>query len=149
MSCSPTSSPICRAIFNVAGCLRNGFRIRLDNGASSFWFDSRTREGPLCSLVDFVHISDAYMRVSDCWDQGHWKFNSLSIIFSEHLRNLVEISIPLVSTAIDCWVWSRVVNGKHSTSSTYQWLLSCDLSPSLGHSWRWILRLKAPLRFAL
>lgn len=51
------ASVTCKGIMQAVDALRVGFEMRLHFGTSSFWFSEWTGKGPLCHLVDYVHIS--------------------------------------------------------------------------------------------
>ena len=63
---SASGSPIWHAIIKAANHLRDGFRISIVDGNSSFWFDCWTRHGPICNEVDFIHVADSELCVTDC-----------------------------------------------------------------------------------
>ena len=76
-SCPTACSAIWRAIFKTAYILKDGFRVQLGDGSFSFWFDPWTHEGPLCNMVDFIHISDSQLMVKDCWEEGSWMLDNI------------------------------------------------------------------------
>ena len=88
--CSALSSSIWSAICKTASVLKYGFRIRLGDGSSSLWYDSWTKDGPICAMVDYVHISNSHLLVKDCWDQGSWKLDQLCTPLPEHIKSLIE-----------------------------------------------------------
>lgn len=44
---------------------KDGYSFRIGNGDVSFWFDNWWKERPICTKVDYVHISDSNLKVGD------------------------------------------------------------------------------------
>lgn len=63
--------------------------MRLQAGDSSFWYSDWLGIGPLCSLVDYVHISDIHLGVKDAWEHGGWNLNRMMTIIPNHIRALI------------------------------------------------------------
>ena len=96
----------------------------MGDGSSSFWYDSWTREGPLCRFVDYVHISNTQLRINDCWHEGRWCLNSLSTIVNEHIRKLVEeVLVPFVISHPDTITWLLSPTGIYTASTGYSLFL--------------------------
>lgn len=43
---------------------------RFADGEVSFWFDRWLKDGTICNMVDYVHISDFELQVKDAWREG-------------------------------------------------------------------------------
>lgn len=54
-----------RSIMKAVSVLRDGYKFRIGEGDMSFWFDKWMDEGPMCSKVNYVHISDSQLKVKD------------------------------------------------------------------------------------
>ncbi|KAE9622193.1 hypothetical protein Lalb_Chr01g0022681 [Lupinus albus] len=66
-TCKPGDSPTLKWIAKVTNELREGFSLHPGSGEKSFWYDNWIGCGELCTIVDFVNISDTLMRVKDLW----------------------------------------------------------------------------------
>ena len=107
----------------MTSLLQDGFRLRIGDDSSSFWYDFWTQSGPLCHLVDYVHISDTQLRIKDCWLEGKWCFDSLFSIVNEPVKKLIEeIPAPLVSSHLDAFIWLFSPTGIYTASSGYRQL---------------------------
>lgn len=76
---------ICKAIRS----LRDGFDIRLQVGNYSFWYSDWLGIGPLCTMVDFVHISNTQMCVKDVWKNGTWNLDKMATRIPEHIKPII------------------------------------------------------------
>ena len=142
--CSVSSSPIWKAISKTAVELKDGFRIRIGDGSSSLWYDEWIKDGSICSLVDYVYVSDSNFLVKDCWSNGVWNFNYLYTPLTQSIKSKIEeVLVTIFSEIADCWVWVGSLSGVYSASSCYNWFHS---SSDSGESWKWIWRIHAPFK---
>ena len=65
--------------------LKDGFHFNLGLGNVSLWFDKWHQDEPICSLVDYVHISNLAYSLHDLWCEDRWHFNILVKSISEHM----------------------------------------------------------------
>lgn len=63
-------SIIWKGILNTIEALREGFKMRINSGNTSFWHTEWTGSGPLRHLVDFVHISYSQFQLKHVWQSG-------------------------------------------------------------------------------
>nr|KYP50139.1 Putative ribonuclease H protein At1g65750 family [Cajanus cajan] len=112
------SSQVWLSIVKGMGKLREGFRPCLADGQSSMWFDDWLGVGALGRLVQFVHISDSDRNVASFWEQGRWKFDSMSTILPFEIAIRVQqVQVPLVQSGRDTFAWIGEASGCYTVSS--------------------------------
>ena len=140
-------SSIWRAICKSASLIKDGFRVRLGNGSSSFWFHPWIRKGSLCNLADFIHVTDSQLKVQDSWEEGCWKLDNIwTLLLVEVQQLILEVPVPHFRDSPDCLVWTGAFSGSYSVSSTYGWLMSKHHGLDIVESWRWVWRLETPFK---
>nr|KYP59849.1 Putative ribonuclease H protein At1g65750 family [Cajanus cajan] len=117
------SSQVWLSIVKAMGKLREGFQPCLADGQSSMWFDDWMGVGALGRLVQFVHISDLDRNVASFWEQGRWKFDSLSMVLpSEIATRVQQVQVPLVQSGRDTFAWIGEASGCYIVSSRVKFL---------------------------
>lgn len=79
-------------------------------------------KGPLCNMVDYVHISDVDLCLKDVWENGFWNLNRLATPISDQVRTLLlNNNVPNIISPDhpDCWVWKDSNDGIFKASSGY------------------------------
>ena len=109
-----------KAIVKVASSFRDGFKMKVGRGDTSFSYENWLPEGKLCDLVLFVHISDTDLHVGDVYDHGWCHFETLAINLPLELVNAI-CSIPMAEgyDLDDVGVCFEDISGKYSVKSTY------------------------------
>src|ERR1044072_6381284 len=136
---SKRGSPLWNAILRTRTLIQDGFRWQVGEGGLSFWYDDWSGLGPLCLRVDYVHVSDTALRVSDVFVDGFCDLRGLYTMRSPQLdQDLLSMCFHNVPGQPDLRVWSSSTDGEFSVSSCYTWLLE-KFSPSLpAVPWSWI-----------
>lgn len=76
--------------------LEDGFRLKVGNGDTSFWFEPWLFKVPLSLLVPFVDVHDLEMRIWDVWVDGSWQLNSLYTHLPDEIRGALLQLAPLL-----------------------------------------------------
>ena len=122
LSSCRSASPTWRAIVCVGHLLDSLLRLKLGNGAASFWFDSWLQEGPLCKLIPYVHISDSDLSLKDVWRNWDWMLEALATPLSpEALNALRNCQVWLHQDSRDCKAWIHDTSSCYTVSSAYWW----------------------------
>lgn len=66
----PGSSYIWRSLLEARDSLLKGFKPRLREPQSSFWYSNWKGKGMLCNQVPYVHISDNNFTVANFWENS-------------------------------------------------------------------------------
>lgn len=102
----------------------------------SFWFDSWMDDGPLCSKVDYVNISDSHLRVKYVCIEGVWQLRNLYMPIPDVVKqSLSNVVIDVEEGVKDVRIWNPSTTGIYEAKSGYRWLLNnnCDLGPDVGY----------------
>lgn len=87
--------------------MKNKFSPLLGEGGSSFWYENWLGTGKLCSRVPFLNISDSMLRLSDVWEGGRWKLESLYTILPNNIMNEIRVvRIPCTPAGRDTLRWT-------------------------------------------
>ena len=116
------------AIIHASRFLGGGFKLRLRNGFSSFWYDNWSHDRLLTQLVPYVYISDSFLRVCDVWVENSWNLSQLATPLPQPiLDSLRKVNIWLHPDAQDCVVWAGDISGSYSVASAYKWLCGSNM----------------------
>lgn len=77
------------SIVKATKILQPGFKFHVGEGALSVWFYLCCPQGPLCNLVNFVHISDSHLEIKDIYNNGMWNWNLLASPLKNTIRDLI------------------------------------------------------------
>lgn len=103
--------------------LKGGFKLRLGDGSSSFWYDDWMSLGPLCQQVDFVAIHDTALQINDLFRNNCWHLNSLVTILPPTVREaIIDSRIFLNSQVPDTCIWDGNLDGTYTAKAGFQWL---------------------------
>lgn len=81
-----SSSVTWRSIIKAIDSFRGGFKMRLGCGSSSLWYTDWLGVGPLCNILDYVHIADIDLSVKDLWRHEVWDMSGLSTTLPPSIR---------------------------------------------------------------
>lgn len=127
-----------RSIVKARDALREGFDMRLGSGSSPLWYSDWLQCGPLCYLLDYVHISDTNVKISDIWKNGSWDLSGLATIIPPHIHDVImQQNVPthVDDSLTDSWVWKGNKDGIYNVATGYSWLShNKDLSVN-SHEW--------------
>jgi len=70
-------SIVWQSIMKLKPTLRNGFKYRLGDGSSSFWYVPLTKFGKLCEQVLYVDIHDVHLTIADMMQDDTWVLGRL------------------------------------------------------------------------
>lgn len=121
------ASVMWKSIMKDVGELCDGFEYRVNSGDTSLWYYDWVGTGPICSLVDYVHISDTQIRLKDVVEDGSWHLHSLATIIPEAVKEVIQdVRVPrvLYEAVPDCWAWNGSKDECFTTSSANEWLLN-------------------------
>lgn len=148
----PTSSIIWKSIQKAIISLGDGFKMRINSGNTSFWYSDWTGMGPLCNLVDFVHISDTQLTLKQVWDNGNWALERIATNLPQEVREAIyDCHIPTCpnDNLQDCWAWDGDQSGIYTTAGGYDWLLANTRHMPQQQDWKWIWKSCAPSKVQL
>lgn len=74
---SPSASPVWKRILRARDQLREGFKFRLGDGASSIWYSDWSGTGMVAEKLPYVHVSDTELCMADVIRNGNWNFDTL------------------------------------------------------------------------
>lgn len=146
VSRGPRDSIIRRSILKVVQALRNGFDIRLGPSTTSLWYKDWLGYGPLCNLVNYVHILNTNKSISDIWEDGVWNLNTLATSIPMDISSTIQakpVPTHMDDSILDYWVWKGNKEGICQASADYQWLLSQSRVWDSSQNWDWIWRIGA------
>lgn len=63
-------SPVWNSILKAMNSLKDGFKLRVGNGASSIWFTPWTPLGPLSEHVPFIEHQDLHLTIRDIYQNN-------------------------------------------------------------------------------
>lgn len=100
-------------------------------------------EGPLCSKVNYVHISYSHLKVKDILVDGAWNLRDLYTLIPEDIKHKVSnLVIEMEDGVADCMIWGPLISDSYDAKSGYAWLLSQQRGlPNDPGSWGWIWKL--------
>lgn len=138
-----TGSHVWNSISKARSVLRYGFQTRVGNGRSSFWYDSWSPLGPLCTKVDYINIQDTDMLVRDVFRDGSWCMENLATIIPLQVKNSIEsIHFHLNEVVPYSFIWQENVNGNYTAKTGFSWLYKKRVDVSSLVSWTWIWHMK-------
>ncbi|GAU10809.1 hypothetical protein TSUD_424890, partial [Trifolium subterraneum] len=137
-------SVIWNAVKKAMSRLKDGFKFKIGDGESSFWYDSWVLKERLCTVVPFVAIQDTALKIKDVWANGEWNLNNLYTNLPESIINVITMIQPcLVMNLPDVWTWDNSTSGVYTVKDAYNWL--SNPAPLFDHpNWQWIWRLELP-----
>nr|KYP37747.1 Putative ribonuclease H protein At1g65750 family [Cajanus cajan] len=142
-------SYIWKSINKAVEFLKSGFEPKLGTGGSSVFYDNWLGDGPLCTKVPFVHISDTQLNLVDLWANNKWNLPILHTNITKDIeQKILRVKIPLTPVGQDIFRWSKTTSGDYTTSSTYNWLQG-DLDTYPHPIWKqiWHLQITEKLRW--
>lgn len=98
-----------RSIVKAIQALKDGFKFKIGAGTTSLWFFDWLGCGPICNLVDYVHISDSDKCIRNISHGGLWELNSLYTSLPSHMVDSIQfVQAPthFNDSIGDCWVWN-------------------------------------------
>lgn len=113
--CSYTQASIIKAAY----ILEPGFKFRVGRGDTSIWYDKWSSLGHICSMIDYVHYQDAYLKLKDFYQDGEWQWDWLAIVLPQEVRKEF-ISLYLCPTVEDSIIWDASSNGCYTSKTSYQ-----------------------------
>nr|KYP55879.1 hypothetical protein KK1_002105 [Cajanus cajan] len=112
------------------------------------WFDDWLGVGALGRLVQFVHISHSDRNVAIFWEQGRWKFDTLSMVLPSKITTRVQqVQVPLVQSGRDTFAWIGEASGCYILSSGVKFLEHASHS-TLDAIWRKVWRLEVQVKIS-
>lgn len=138
-----------RSITKAIEAFWNGFAMRMGSGMTSFWYTDWLGCGPLCNIVDYVHISDNQLSLKDVWDMGTWSLDKLATPLPSHVKDtILNKVVPSITDASlsDTWTWQGNKDGIFSVASGYSWLLIQNITWDDGQNWEWLSKLGVPAK---
>ncbi|KAK2378521.1 hypothetical protein QL285_066416 [Trifolium repens] len=137
-------SHVWNSIYKAKEVLKDGYRFKIGDGNSLFWYSPWLYNDPLCKFVDFVAIQDTQTRIKDIFFDDSWHLNHLYSQIPDYIMHAIkEVAFILNDAIPDCFIWKENMDGIYTASSGYKWLLEKRNHDS-NISWRWIWKLKAP-----
>lgn len=107
------------SIIKVAYILEPGFKFRVGRGETFVWYDRWSLVGHICSMIDYVHYQDAYLKLKDFYQDGEWQWDWLAIVLPQEVRKEF-ISLYLCPTVEDSIIWDASSNGCYTSKTSYQ-----------------------------
>lgn len=119
--------------------------MRIGNGASSFWYDSWIKGGPLCNRVGFVDIQDISKKVRDARRNLDWDLSWLATIIPQAVKEVILSSYVHINNQLeDALIWEGNIQGIYTIKAGYDWLVHDRIVDSNDWAWSWIWTVKAP-----
>ncbi|CAJ2665276.1 unnamed protein product [Trifolium pratense] len=138
-------SPIWNSISKAKMILADGFKYRVSDGSSLFWYSPWLSHKLLGTEVDYVAIQDSQIRIKDIYFNDSWHLNLLyTPLSSEMKERITSTKFILNNGTIDCFIWQGNIDGIYNASSGYKWLLQQKYNVPSIQSWNWIWKLQAP-----
>lgn len=73
--------------------------------------------------MDFVHISDANLRLRDLVNNDEWCFHRLLTVLPMEVKNYFgNVNPHLEPNSTDTWYWDGSRSGAYSVNDGYAWL---------------------------
>lgn len=72
---------------NALQILKPDYRVRIDKGEVSLFYDSFLDEGPLYSKVDYAHYADMNLTTKDILLNDQWHWNLIATPLSADIKN--------------------------------------------------------------
>lgn len=63
--------------------------MHINSGNTPFWYTDWTGLGPLCTWVDFVHISDSQLQLNQVWQAGSWALDRLATRLPNEVKDAI------------------------------------------------------------
>jgi hypothetical protein len=119
-----SGSPIWNSISKAKIVLVDGFKYRVSDGSSSFWYSPWLSNDLLCTEVDYVAIQDSQIQIKDIYFNDSWHLNILyTPLSSEMKERITSTGFILNNGTVDCFIWRGNIDGTYTASSGYKWLL--------------------------
>jgi hypothetical protein len=119
-----SGSPIWNSISKAKIVLADGFKYRVSDGSSSFWYSPWLSNDLLCTEVDYVAIQDSQIQIKDIYFNDSWHLNILyTPLSSEMKERITSTGFILNNGTVDCFIWRGNIDGTYTASSGYKWLL--------------------------
>lgn len=138
-------SPVWNSIFKAIKALKEGFKFRVGNGTSSFWFTPWSSLGPLSSQVSFIDLQDIDLKIQDVFQHNECHLENMVTNLPNDMKSVLQGS-PLVLNASvqDAFVWGSRLDGNYSAKEGYRWLCDHTLEVQPNLSWSWIWKTATP-----
>nr|KYP62772.1 Putative ribonuclease H protein At1g65750 family [Cajanus cajan] len=141
-------SYVWKSIKKAVEVLKYGFEPKLGLGRSSVFYEDWLGDGPLCTKVPFVHISDTQLSLADIWVNNKWNLLTLHTNITKDIeQKILKVKVPPTPVGQDTFRWSKTISGEYTTSSAYNWLQG-DLEFYPHPIWKqiWQLQITKKLR---
>ena len=116
------SSYTWKSIIKATTLLEPSFHFHVGEGNLSFWFDRWCDQGPLCSMVDYVHIQDTTMSLKDMCVDGVWDLHMLATPLTPNVTSII-CDTYLHNATKEYVISSESPTREYNTTnSTYKWL---------------------------
>lgn len=130
--------------------LKDGFRFKVGDGHTSFWFTPWLDKEPLASHVPYVDIHDVELKICDVWVDDSWQLETLYTRLPNDLVNKLLHVVPRLASGLeDTWVWGECSSGLYcecSLSHAYE----RGTSPSGSElELRVVVEVEAPFEYSI
>ncbi|KAJ1385496.1 Ribonuclease H domain [Sesbania bispinosa] len=116
------------ALLKAARPLRDGFRMRIGNGETSFWYEDWLGTGPLYNSVFVVDIHDTALRICDLWDNQSWHLQHLYTVLPVELQGTIQATnFHLNEDILYLITWAPNLSGCYTVKDGYKWLREQEL----------------------
>ena len=144
------SSYVWRSIVKALNSLKEGFTFNLGSGNLSLWFDTWHKDGPICTMVDYVHVSNSHLTLRDLWWDDVWHFDMLCTTLPVNIQEFISNQcLTSFANCEACWIWTGMESGIYSAASAYRWLTSSLHGAERVDSWSWVWKLAGPEKYHL
>ena len=139
-----------RSIVKALSCLKEGFTFNMGCGNLSLWFDSWHQDGPICKMVDYVHIFSSHLTLRDFWWNDMWHFDILCISLPENIQeSLSRQTLTNFARCEACQTWTGAESGIYSVASAYEQLSSSLHDIEMVQLWSWVWKLVGPKKYCI
>lgn len=133
----PGSSYIWRSLLEARDSRLKGFKPRLREPQSSFWYSNWKGKGQLCNQVPYVHISDTNFTVANFCENNGWRGAHLHrLLPREWVQHILSIPVPQNPTRKDTICWVGIHSRVSSSLSAYGWLKTFEPGKANSLWWR-------------
>lgn len=134
------------SILKAFKLLKDGFRFKVGEGHTSFWFTPWLDKEPLASCVPYVDIHDVELKICDVWVDDSWQLETLYTRLPNDLVNKLLHVVPRLASGLeDTWVWGECSSGLYCVSTAYHMLMKVEHPhQDLNLNWEWLWKLKLP-----
>jgi ribonuclease HI len=142
-------SAVWNSVVKALNMLQYGFKFKIGDGNSKFWYEPWVFKDKLCSKVPFVDIHDTIAKINEVWQDERWKLENLYTIIPESVKEAIyQIQPCIVDDLPDVWVWQHSSSGTFTSKDAYEWLLQpLPINNHVNWKWIWQSTLPANIQF--